>query len=304
MDILIFKIFQLADMLPSKTIPEDNRKSQGRTLKPKAKTSMTMTAPPKKKVKTVRVEEVEDEDSAQNLLNRNASVSSVTGDVSQKKKVIAAVVLAIHYSKHLQGIKKNPIHLFYEIVPTGNNGKLGDDGDIHYRCLHGAHKVCTIKKTMKSNLTGVSTSCFICVTYLLSVAFTVLVNNLKPITPMYNLYRILRDREEPPTSNEITMASGKKALDGRTEAEHLKLLEKSKENIKKAFEDQKARAVVSDQTCKFTFYLSLPNRDYGTKKTSSGSLSNGLLPATSPSVKLNNLSLSNYLTMRIMVLVH
>lgn len=77
-------------MLPSKTIPEDNRKSQGRTLKLKAKTSMTMTAPPKKKVKTVRVEEVEDEDSAQNLLNRNASVSSVTGDVSQKKKVIAA----------------------------------------------------------------------------------------------------------------------------------------------------------------------------------------------------------------------
>ena len=72
-----------------------------------------------------------------------------------------------------------------------------------------------------------------------------LVNSLKSITPMYNLYRVLKDRDEPPTSGEITMASGKKALDGRTEAEHLKLLEMSKENIKKAFEDQKARAVVS-----------------------------------------------------------
>lgn len=131
---------ELADMLPLKTIPEVNRKGQGRTLKPKAK--VLTAAPPKKKVKThsVEVEEVEDEDSARNLRNRNASVLSVTGDVSQKKK---------------KGIKKNAIHLFYEVVPTGDDGKLGDDGDIHYRCLHGAHKVCTIKKTMKSNLTGV-----------------------------------------------------------------------------------------------------------------------------------------------------
>jgi hypothetical protein len=51
---LILKIFQLADMLPSKTIPEVNRKGQGRTLKPKAK--VLTAAPPKKKVKTHSVE--------------------------------------------------------------------------------------------------------------------------------------------------------------------------------------------------------------------------------------------------------
>ena len=80
-------------MLPSKTIPEVNRKGQGRTLKPKTKVSTA--APLKKKVKThsVEVEEVED-DSARNLLNQNASVlSPVTVDVSQKKKVNASVAM-------------------------------------------------------------------------------------------------------------------------------------------------------------------------------------------------------------------
>ncbi len=279
-------------MLPSKTIPEVHRKGQGCTLKPKAKASMV--APPKKKVKTrsVEVEEVEDEEGAQGLLNRNTSISSASSamlDSSQKKKVNVAVVPALLYSKRLQGIKKNPIHLFYEVVPTSDDGKLGDDGDIHYRCLHGVHKVCTIKRTMKSNLTGT----FNIVFHLsnLSVAFTVLVNNLKSVTPMYNLYRILKDRDKPPTSDEIATASGKKVLDGQTEAEHLKILEMSTENIKKAFEDQKTRAAVSNQYCMITFYL-LPNRDHGSGNNSSNFLLNGSSPVTSPSVKSKNLSLS------------
>jgi hypothetical protein len=102
---LILKFFQLADMLLSKTIPEVNRKGQGCTLKPKAK--VLMAAPPKKKVKThsVEVEEIEDEDSTQNLHNWNASVLSVTGDVSLKKKVSVTMLPALHYSKHHQGIK-------------------------------------------------------------------------------------------------------------------------------------------------------------------------------------------------------
>lgn len=83
---MILKFFQLADMLPLKTIPEVNQKGQGHTLKPKAK--VLMAAPPKKKVKThsVEVEEIKDEDSTQNLRNWNASISSVTGDVFLNKK--------------------------------------------------------------------------------------------------------------------------------------------------------------------------------------------------------------------------
>jgi hypothetical protein len=63
---------------------------------------------------------------------------------------------------------------------------------------------------------------------------------------MYQLYCVLKDREEPLTPDETAIASGKKQLDGRTEAEYLKRLEKASENIKKAFEDQQAWAAVSD----------------------------------------------------------
>jgi hypothetical protein len=51
-------------------------------------------------------------------------------------------------------MKKSPIYLFYEIVANGADGTPGDDGDVHYRCHHGAHKICTIKKSMRSNLNG------------------------------------------------------------------------------------------------------------------------------------------------------
>lgn len=51
-------------------------------------------------------------------------------------------------------MKKSPIYHFYEIVANGADGTPGDDGDVHYRCLHGTHKICTIKKSMRSNLNG------------------------------------------------------------------------------------------------------------------------------------------------------
>jgi hypothetical protein len=79
------------------------------------------------------------------------------------------------------------------------------------------------------------------------IHFSVLVNNLRVhVKPMYQLYCVLKDREEAPTPDEIAIAMGKKQLDGRTEAEYLKRLENASENIKKAFEDQQAWAAVSD----------------------------------------------------------
>ena len=53
-----------------------------------------------------------------------------------------------------KSMKKSPIYLFYENVATGSDGTPGDDGDVHYRCLHGSHKVCTIKRSMKGNING------------------------------------------------------------------------------------------------------------------------------------------------------
>jgi hypothetical protein len=120
---------------------------------------------------------------------------------------------------------------------------------------------------------------------------------------MYNLYRLLKDRDEPPTPDETAIASGKKVLDAHTEVEHLKMLEMSTDNIKKAFENQKTRAIVSNQFCTLMLYL-FPNRDHGTKKNSSISLPNGSSPVTSPSVKLKKPSSLNCWTMHITVLVH
>ena len=61
-----------------------------------------------------------------------------------------------------RSMKKNPIYLFYEVVANGSDGTPGEEGDVHYRCLHGTHKVCTIKRSMRSNLGGASYhSCYV-----------------------------------------------------------------------------------------------------------------------------------------------
>jgi hypothetical protein len=66
------------------------------------------------------------------------------------------------------------------------------------------------------------------------------------VKPMYHLFCILKDRAEPATPEEIEIASGKRQLDGKAEAEYLQKLEKSSENIKRAFQDQQARSIVSE----------------------------------------------------------
>jgi hypothetical protein len=142
-------------------------------------------------------------------------------------------------------VKRSPIYLFYEVVASGPDGTAGDDGDTHYCCFHGARKICTIKRSMRSNLNG--TVFHTAHRNSLPTLFSVLVNNLRVrVKPMYQLYCILKDREKPPTPDEIAVACGKRELDGQAEAEYLNKLEKSSGNIKKAFEDQKAHAAVSD----------------------------------------------------------
>jgi hypothetical protein len=61
---------------------------------------------------------------------------------------------------------------------------------------------------------------------------------------MYRLYCILKDRAEPPTPEEAAIASGKQALDDKTELEYIKKLEAKTDNIRKAFAAQEAKAMV------------------------------------------------------------
>ena len=62
---------------------------------------------------------------------------------------------------------------------------------------------------------------------------------------MFQLYSILKDCDKPPSPDEIDIVSAKRQLDWKAEAEYLEKLEKSSENIKKAFQNQHARAIVS-----------------------------------------------------------
>ena len=57
---------------------------------------------------------------------------------------------------------------------------------------------------------------------------------------MYQLYCILNRRPEPPTTEEIVIASGKKRLSEKAQAEYVKKLESASENIKRAFQEQEA----------------------------------------------------------------
>ena len=92
-------------MLPSKTIPEVNRKGHARTLKAKAKAKTTI-APPKNKVRacSVEAEETEDNNSPCNVTARNASFNSGISltssfQVSNPKKVHSLLCCAQSHLK-------------------------------------------------------------------------------------------------------------------------------------------------------------------------------------------------------------
>ena len=123
---------------------------------------------------------------------------------------------------------------------------------------------------------------------------SVLINNLRVhVKPMFQLYTILKDRDEPPTPKEIDMASAKQEVDG----EYLQKLEKSSENIKKAFLSQQACAIVSEISfgsiwLSIVYDLLFYDRGRGTRRYSSNLSWNGSLPATSHSKKSKGLKSS------------
>jgi len=100
---------------------------------------------------------------------------------------------------------------------------------------------------------------------------SVLIGNLRVhVKPMYHLYSILKDRDEPPTLDEIDIASAKRKLDPKAEAEYLQKLESSSENIKKAFQDQQACAIISKNPSSFQHLrLMIYNRGHGIRRSSS-----------------------------------
>ena len=140
---------QMADMLPSKTI-SINSKVHARILKAKAKAT---TAP-------------QDDNTPRDVLFkpsllRTTTLSSESSFQNHPPKVrsfnlTSCVFLPKPWIQIAKSMKKSPIYLFYKNVANGPDGTLGDDGNIHYHCLHSSHKVCMIKRSMKSNVNGES----------------------------------------------------------------------------------------------------------------------------------------------------
>jgi len=107
----VLDALQVADMLPSKTIPEVGGKGHTRTLKAKTNSSTT-TAPPTKKARACSVgvgvgeDEVEDEDSPRNVTTMNASFSSTSTFQISNTKVCSLLRHAQFYSNTRSEMQK------------------------------------------------------------------------------------------------------------------------------------------------------------------------------------------------------
>lgn len=206
------------------------------------------------------VEEIEDNDSPQQLSQTLSSDSSfvleeIGSSVSGKKNKPKDVWLHpsyILYSMfpeiftHSQ-LRRNPIYHFYEMVKLGNNGKVGNPGDRHYKCYHRNRKVLMIMRAMKSNLNG-EFKFFRWIMHLSYYLLQGLIGNLKScLLPMHSFYTLLKERpvDDPITQEEISIASGKTTLNPGATANYIKNLEEKSESIHHAFEKQESQAIVS-----------------------------------------------------------
>ncbi|KAG1731487.1 uncharacterized protein EDB91DRAFT_1035604, partial [Suillus paluster] len=94
------------------------------------------------------------------------------------------------------------------------HGVKGNIGDKHYKCYHGQCKILTITKAMRSSLNAG------------------LIGHIKMhFLAMYQLYLYLKNHDEPPTEDEVAIASGQKILDSTLAVEYLLKLRKALSSI-------------------------------------------------------------------------
>jgi hypothetical protein len=98
---------------------------------------------------------------------------------------------------------------------------------------------------MRSSLNGKYPRSRIWVSVLTTLPFIGLINHLKVHFPaMYRLFLLLKDRNEPPTEDEIAIGAGKKVLDPTAANEYLVQLEKSSSKLIDALHQQNERTAV------------------------------------------------------------
>ncbi|KAJ6600058.1 hypothetical protein B0H10DRAFT_2441191 [Mycena sp. CBHHK59/15] len=113
-------------------------------------TADSASAPATKKPnRRATVEEVEDEDAPPIRLTSNSAGASATKRANQ-----ATVEEVDDEDEHKPLVTKNPIYLFYEVVPKNSVGYNSAPGDKHYKCYHGNRQIITISKASRSNLSS------------------------------------------------------------------------------------------------------------------------------------------------------
>lgn len=181
-----------------------NRKQLGKTASHKRKAARVQSEPSVSTSKRARVTVVEGiPDEQVDGPNAGPSMASIDSLVQKPARK-----------------KRNPIYHFYESVSTNSQGQVGNFGDKHYKCYHGNRKVITVTRAMKYSLNG-------------------LVGHLKThFSAMHRLYLIMKDRTDPPTDEELAIASGKKVLDEKAAKSYLGRVKAPSANLVSMFAKQ------------------------------------------------------------------
>ncbi|KAF9489842.1 hypothetical protein BDN71DRAFT_1526055 [Pleurotus eryngii] len=186
---------EIADILPSKTVPKTSIKNRSQTRK-KDQGAHIESAP--KHSPKVTVKDVNDD---------NGSFMNHTAEAAAKGSTTP--------SKPKQG-KHSAVYLFFEEVMMDANGERVPGAE-YFKCYHG--NCCTFKitKPMKNNTNGLTGH--------LKAHFPL----------MYWLYEALRDREGPPTPDERNLACGNMTPDSAAAAAVMSGHKTSTEGIQMAF---------------------------------------------------------------------
>ncbi|KAJ6454441.1 hypothetical protein C8R47DRAFT_997278 [Mycena vitilis] len=135
--------------------------------------------------------------------------------------------------------------MFYESVTKAADGTAGSPGDKHYKCYHGARKVLTITRAMKSSLNGLQTH--------LRTKFPI----------MHRLYEAMSRRQTPPTQEEIDLARGASVMDAAAAAEYLGKVEAVTANIVKLFEAQVRSSTVRQTLLSLEYLIACSRHTQG-----------------------------------------
>ena len=235
-------LLQLANILPRKTVVDLSCGSRKQLCKMSAckhkitKAQSGSSTSTSKHAHTIINKTPNEEVLMPGSLSHNSSLMSIESLTRKVSSIVCSLFDLFDLDVQPAG-KRNPIYHFYESVSMNSHGEVGNPGDRHYKCHHGTRKVITVTHAMKYSVNGNNLSFFVQMSSQTSIAG--LVGHLKThFQAMYRLYVILKDRTEPPTPDDLGIASGTKVLDAEVANAYLGRVEAASANLLSMFARQ------------------------------------------------------------------